>query len=77
LVIIMEHVPPVPTRYFATFNEDGYPTGFYPDDVWPEDKRPAEAIEISAEQQRLFQTNMGYAIWQDGDVVLLEMPELP
>ncbi len=34
-------------KIFADVNADGECLGFYPDDVWPEDKRPASAIEIA------------------------------
>jgi hypothetical protein len=37
-------------HYFATFDPDGWPTGFYPSDVWPEP--PEGAVEISAVQYR-------------------------
>ena len=62
------------TKIFATFDQDGYPSGFYPEDVWPENQRPADAVEITADQYDLFMRNQGYSVWRDGDVVVLEQP---
>lgn len=36
--------------YFGTFDADGYPTGFYPSDIWPEP--PEGAIQITEVQWR-------------------------
>lgn len=51
-------------QYFGTFDADGYPTGFYPSDIWP--TPPDDAVEITKLQwQRLLQ---GDAIFVDGKV---------
>jgi hypothetical protein len=56
-------------RYFATFDDDGFPTSFFPSDVWPEAQRPVEAVEISSEQYREFLAYPGERKWLDGEVV--------
>lgn len=51
-------------RYFGTFDADGYPTGFYPSDIWPEP--PEGAVEITKEQWR--RLLRGGAILVEGEV---------
>jgi hypothetical protein len=51
--------------YFAIFDADGYPEGFFPSDIWP--TPPDGATEITTVQyQRLLDGNCRYV---DGDVV--------
>lgn len=56
--------------YFATFDADGYPVGFYPSDMWPEP--PDGAVEISKAQWQEFMDNPGYRKYVDGEVVEAE-----
>jgi hypothetical protein len=55
--------------YFATFDGDGFPTGFFPDDVWPEDKRPTAAVELTEAQYIEFIEHQGQRKFVDGQVV--------
>ncbi|HEX2753706.1 MAG TPA: hypothetical protein VHP34_11500 [Alphaproteobacteria bacterium] len=52
----------------ATFDVEGFPTGFYPDDIWPSGY-PAEAVEVSEAQWLEFISNAGLRKWADGQVV--------
>lgn len=58
-------------HYFGTFDGDGNPTGFYPSDVWSDETRPAEAIEIT-EVQYLVLLKDENARWVNGEVVIDE-----
>jgi hypothetical protein len=47
-------------KYFAKFDKDGWPTGFYPSDIWV--TPPDGAVEISAIQYRaLLEGNKTFA----------------
>ena len=59
----------------ATFNDQGLPTGFYPEDVWPSDF-PGDAIEISYEQYEELILNQGLRKW-DGSKVVEHTPPIP
>ncbi|MBA8838188.1 hypothetical protein [Ochrobactrum sp. RH2CCR150] len=52
----------------ATFNEEGFATGFYPENIWPVDF-PADAIEITADQYSDLIDNQGMRKWVNGEVV--------
>ncbi|MDH2092571.1 hypothetical protein N5K21_28055 [Rhizobium pusense] len=71
---IRESTPDVielPETIFATFNEDGFPTGFYSTIVVGEEY-PGGAIEITNEQWSEFVNNSGRRKWVNGEVVLAE-----
>lgn len=57
----------------ATFDEDGFPTAFYPSDIWPEGY-PDAAIEISFDQYRELLEFCGARRFVDGVVVVFEPP---
>lgn len=59
--------------YRATFDAEGFPTGFYPDDVWPNGYR-ADAIEITETQWLEFLDNSGRRKTVDGEVVEYVLP---
>ena len=64
------------TKYFATFDEDGWPTGFYPSDVWPEP--PEGAVEITEAQYQQLIGNAGLAhMGEDGEVIIDDPGPLP
>ena len=60
--------------YRATFDTDGLPTGFYPDDIWP-DGYPADAIEISEDHYREFLEFAGRRRWDGSRPVAYEPVE--
>jgi len=60
------------TRYFAMFNVNGDPQGFYPSDVWPDP--PAGAVEITQSQWQEFIANPGARRWHDGAVIPFDPP---
>lgn len=57
----------------ATFNENGFPTGFYPSDVWPEGY-PANAVEITLDQWQEFLNFQGARKFVDGQIVEYSPP---
>lgn len=59
-------------QYYATFDENGSPTAFYPDDVHP--SAPDGAVQITEEQWREFIDNQGLRRWQNGTVVIYTPP---
>ena len=59
----------------ATFDNDGLPTGFYPEDIWPEGS-PSDAMEISEEDYREFMNFAGQRRW-DGSRVVQYTPAEP
>ena len=69
---------------FAVFTEDGFPAGFYGEDVHgpreidggpnPKCLIPADAIEITDQQWQAFIDNSGHRKWQDGHVVVYNPP---
>ncbi len=59
--------------YFAIFSEDGWPRGFFTEEVHGENI-PAEAIAITDEQWREFVDNPGFRKWENGTVVPYEPP---
>lgn len=61
--------------YRATFDNDGLPTGFYPEDIWPEGS-PSDAIELSEEDYREFMNFAGQRRW-DGSRVVQYTPAEP
>lgn len=66
----------MPEAIFATFADDGFPTGFYSTIVVGDDY-PAEAIEITNEQWLDFINNSGQRKWVDGEVVEYTPPPSP
>ncbi|WP_266030023.1 hypothetical protein [Brucella intermedia] len=58
----------------ATFGDDGFATGFYPEDIWPEDY-PTHAIEISPDQYNELLSYPGARKWLNGQVVEYKPPE--
>jgi len=54
--------------YRAVFDDNGFPVGFYPSDVWPSGY-PETAIEITEDQWCEFIENSGARKWQNGTVV--------
>ncbi len=72
----MPDVIELPEAIFATFADDGFPTGFYSTIVVGDDY-PDEAIEITQEQWSEFVNNSGRRIWVDGEVVEYSPPVQP
>ncbi len=62
-------------KIYASFDEDGFPSGFYCDELHGE-KVPVEAIEITEDQWREFLDNSGFRRWVDGDVVEYTPPSI-
>ena len=60
----------------ATFDDDGFATGFYPEDIWPEDY-PTRAIEISSDQYNELPSYPGARKWLNGLVVEYTPPPPP
>ncbi len=58
----------LPEVILATFNAEGFPTGFY-STILHGDEYPEDAVEISNEQWREFINNSGLRRWVDGEVV--------
>jgi len=54
-------------KIYAKFDENGFPVGFYPEDVYKE--QPEGAIEITENQWREFLENQGRRKW-NGDTVI-------
>ncbi|MGK8640293.1 hypothetical protein ACRS7F_13440 [Brucella anthropi] len=52
----------------ATFDDKGFPTGFYPSDVWPEGY-PDTAVDITTEQWAEFIRYQGMRKFIDGEIV--------
>lgn len=46
-------------RFFGILDETGLPLGFYPSDIWPDDSRPADCIELSLDQYSALLDNYG------------------
>lgn len=61
-------------RIFATLNENGTPSGFYPSDIWP--IPPEDAVEISPDDWREFLDYQGQRRW-DGQRVVEFTPTPP
>ncbi|WP_262522687.1 hypothetical protein [Agrobacterium tumefaciens] len=59
---------------FAVFNEQGYPMGFYSDEVHG-DNIPEGAVEISENEWQDLLDNPGRRKWIDGAVVAVEPPQ--
>ncbi|MDP9854491.1 hypothetical protein [Agrobacterium tumefaciens] len=59
--------------YKAVFDINGFPSGFYSDELHGENI-PVEAIEITEEQWQEFINHPGLRKWVDGDVVAAEAP---
>ncbi|NTB96929.1 hypothetical protein G6M84_10410 [Agrobacterium tumefaciens] len=57
----------------VTFNENGFPTGFYPSEFWP-DGYPETAVEVSQEQYDELVSNQGHRQFVGGEVVVFEPP---
>ena len=72
----MPDVIELPEAIFATFADDGFPTGFYSTIVVGDDY-PDEAIEITQEQWLEFVNNSGRRKWVDGEVVEYNPPIEP
>ncbi|MDT9702120.1 hypothetical protein, partial [Streptomyces sp. P17] len=66
----------LPEAIFATFADDGFPTGFYSTIIVGDDY-PDGAVEISQEQWSEFVNNSGLRRWVDGEVVEYTPPPLP
>jgi len=64
------------TIFRAVFDNNGFPVGFYPSDIWPSGY-PETAIEITENQLREFIENSGFRKWQDGEVVEYTPPSTP
>jgi hypothetical protein len=60
-------------RYFGMFDQDGYPLGFYPDDVWPDP--PDGAVEITEGQWLAMLNRPGTLGFKDGEMVELPMQD--
>lgn len=60
----------------ATFDVSGFPTGFYPDDVWSTGY-PSTAIEITEEQYEELLLNQGLRKLIDGKIVVHTPPPPP
>ncbi|MFK3690426.1 hypothetical protein ACI2J4_09060 [Agrobacterium tumefaciens] len=58
----------LPEVILATFNAEGFPTGFY-STLLHGDEFPEDAVEISNEQWLEFINNSGLRRWVDGEVV--------
>jgi hypothetical protein len=56
-------------KIFGVFDEDGYPEGFYTDDIYKPDQIPGGAIEITSDQWKEFLSHQGTRRFQDGKVV--------
>lgn len=52
----------------AVFDADGFPSAFYPEDVWPEGY-PLEAVEITEDDWHEFLNNQGLRQWKNDRVV--------
>lgn len=52
----------------VTFNDSGFPTGFYPSNHWP-DGYPEAAVEITVAQYDELVSNQGQRRFIDGEVV--------
>ena len=79
LLATNEAIPDVielPEAIFATFDDDGFPTGFYSTILFG-DEYPAGAIEITSEQWLEFINNSGRRKWVDGEVVEYTPPPPP
>ncbi|WP_036567660.1 hypothetical protein [Brucella rhizosphaerae] len=59
----------------ATFDENGFVTGFYPDDVWPEGY-PVECVEITQDQYGELLEFQGLRKW-NGSRVIEYTPPIP
>lgn len=60
---------------YAVFDHQGLPTAFYAvGDVWPIEKVPPEAFEITEDQWQEFIDNPGRRRWADGEVAPYEPP---
>lgn len=66
----------IPEAIFATFDDDGFPTGFY-STIIVGDEYPDGAVEITQEQWSEFVNNSGRRIWVDGEVVEYSPPAAP
>lgn len=60
----------------AVFDNVGFPTGFYPSDVWPE-AYPEAAITITREQWLEFINHPGFRRWENGQVIEYTPPPQP
>ncbi|WP_440595400.1 hypothetical protein [Agrobacterium radiobacter] len=61
--------------YKAVFDINGFPSGFYSDELHGENI-PADAIEITDAQWEEFVAHMGLRRWVDGDVVEYSPPQV-
>lgn len=68
-------------KRYAQFDADGFPLGFWSDDIYPsapDEERnaaiPADAIQITTQQWRALIDNAGLRRWMDGHVVPYELP---
>ncbi len=66
----------LPEVFFATFDDDGFPTGFYSNMLHGNDF-PEDAVEISNAQWLEFINNSGRRKWVDGEVVEYVPPPPP
>lgn len=55
-------------KFRATFDEDGFPTGFYPSNFWPAGY-PDTCIEITLQQYDELVSNQGLRCFLDGNVI--------
>ncbi|WP_273785590.1 hypothetical protein [Brucella intermedia] len=60
----------------ATFDEDGFATGFYPEDIWPEGF-PRNALEITEDQYLELLNHPGARKWLNGQVIEYTPPPPP
>ncbi|MGQ8632102.1 hypothetical protein ACUTJJ_11565, partial [Agrobacterium sp. DKPNP3] len=61
---------------FAIFNEQGFPMGFYSDEVHGENI-PEGAVEISESEWHDLLDNPGLRKWLDGEIVTVEPSAAP
>ncbi len=63
-------------KIFATLDNDGFPTAFYPEDIHGENT-PADTVEITEAQWHEFLDNQAARRWHNGKVVefIQQIPE--
>lgn len=62
-------------RYFAQIKDDGFPEAFYSDAIHGEGI-PSSAVEISEVDWLEFVANAGFRKWLDGEIVVVDHPEV-
>lgn len=58
----------------ATFDANGLPTAFYPEDIWPSGY-PSGATKLTEDQWHEFLDNQGMRRWHNGQVLEIDPPE--